>query len=39
MPPAPTGPSRPRLEGEALEAVDDLDWRVQNDLYGTLAEN
>jgi sporulation protein YlmC with PRC-barrel domain len=29
----------PRLEGEALETVDDLDWREQNDLYYTLAEN
>ena len=27
-----------RLEGEALETVDDLDWREQNDLYYTLAE-
>jgi sporulation protein YlmC with PRC-barrel domain len=29
----------PRLEGERLETVDDLDWREQNDLYYTLAEN
>lgn len=27
----------PRLEGERLQKVDDLDWREQNDLYYTLA--
>jgi hypothetical protein len=26
----------PRLEGEQLQKVDDLDWREQNDLYYSL---